>query len=89
MATVAPAAAPLRARRGDGVPRALIRLPGLRAARLRAFLTQEQLAERSGVSVFSISRLEQGERPATIPTVQKLATALGVEPRELTEPPAG
>jgi len=89
MATVASAAAPLRARRGDGVPRALIRLPGLRAARLRAFLTQEQLAERSGVSVFSISRLEQGERPATIPTIQKLAVALGVEPRELTEPPAG
>ena len=70
------------------MPRALIRLPGLRAARLRAFLTQEQLAERSGVSVFSISRLEQGERPATIPTIQRLAAALGVEPRQLTEPPA-
>ena len=78
----------VRRRSGDGVPRALSRLPGLRAARLRAFLTQEQLAECSGVSVFSISRLEQQERPATLPTIQKLARALSVEPRELVVPPA-
>jgi hypothetical protein len=33
---------------------------------------------RAGVSVFTISRLERGQCPATIPAVQRLAAALGV-----------
>jgi transcriptional regulator with XRE-family HTH domain len=71
------------------VPPGGLTVPGLRAARLRAVLTQAQLAARAGVSVFTVSRLERGERPATIPTVQRLAAALGVEPGVLTRPPDG
>ncbi|KXK63327.1 hypothetical protein AWW66_03165 [Micromonospora rosaria] len=42
-------------------------------------LTQEQLAERSGVSIEVISKLEQGRRQgARIPTLNKLARALRV-----------
>ncbi|MEW6574746.1 MAG: helix-turn-helix transcriptional regulator [Pseudomonadota bacterium] len=40
--------------------------------------TQEQLAERSGLSQQYISGLENGQRNPTIVTVYELATALGV-----------
>jgi DNA-binding XRE family transcriptional regulator len=62
-------------------------LPGLRAARGRAAFTQGRLAARAGLSTGTVSNSERG-RPASLPTLQKLATALGVEPRALTEPPA-
>jgi transcriptional regulator with XRE-family HTH domain len=43
-------------------------------------LTQEQLAERAGVSVDLISKLEQGQRQtAQLGSLHKLASALGVE----------
>jgi transcriptional regulator with XRE-family HTH domain len=64
-------------------------VPGLRAARLQALLTQAQLGRRANLAPATIVRLEKGERPAQLATVAKLAAALGVEPRELTEPPAG
>ncbi|GGM14508.1 helix-turn-helix domain-containing protein [Micromonospora yangpuensis] len=47
--------------------------------RREAQLTQEHLAERSGVSIEVIQKLEQGRRKgARIPTLNKLARALGV-----------
>lgn len=47
--------------------------------RRRSTLTQEQLAERAGVSVETIRKLEQGERQgARTATLNKLARALGV-----------
>jgi len=53
----------------------------LRRARLSRGLTQDELAELSGVPVVTISRIENNRygtpRP---PTVRKLATALGVTP---------
>lgn len=55
---------------------------GKRLARLRDIreLTQEQLAERAGVSIDTIRRLEQGtQRGARITTYQKLAAALDIE----------
>lgn len=64
-----------------------VTLPGLKAARRRAFLTQEQLAARAGLNVVTLFRAERGE-PVSLTTAQKLATALGVEPHELAEPPA-
>jgi transcriptional regulator with XRE-family HTH domain len=73
---------------GTEMPRG-VTVPGLRAARLRRLLTQAQLAERAGVAVSTLSRLEQGHGPAELATVLRLAEALGVEPRELTEPPKG
>ncbi|PGH46019.1 transcriptional regulator [Micromonospora sp. WMMA1996] len=54
---------------------------GDHVARLRrhATLTQEQLAERAGVSVETVRKLEQGERrSARMSTLHALARALGV-----------
>jgi transcriptional regulator with XRE-family HTH domain len=57
----------------------------LRDSRLRAALTQEELAERAGISVRAVGKLESGEtsrpRPAT---VRMLADALGLEEPELS-----
>lgn len=52
----------------------------LRDFRLAANLTQEALAERSGLSVHAIGLLERGQRRAPRPsTVELLAGALGLE----------
>ena len=54
----------------------------LRWARERQVLTQADLADRSGVPVVTISRIENGHhegRPRQS-TVRKLALALGVDP---------
>ena len=59
------------------------KLGRLKAIRESRFLTQEMLAERSGVSRPSIARLERGDEEARFSTVWKLAKALGVEPDEL------
>jgi transcriptional regulator with XRE-family HTH domain len=71
-------------------------LPHLRGLRQRAILSQEQLAERSGVARDTISKLETGRRKAYPVTIRKLAAGLEVEPRLLlggveyhdAEPPA-
>ena len=61
------------------------KLVGRNAARLRqeAGLTQEQLAERSGLSQQYLSGLEQGRRNPTVVTLYELASALGVSHVEL------
>jgi transcriptional regulator with XRE-family HTH domain len=51
-------------------------LRGLREARERALLTQEELAEKSGVTVSTISRLENGLQAARISTIRKLAVVV-------------
>src|SRR5918998_442353 len=61
-------------------------LPGLRAARKRASLSQRDLEKLSGVSYVNVSRLENGQR-ATPETIDKLAQALDVEVEELLGPP--
>ena len=55
-------------------------LPHLRGLRQRAVLSQEQLAERSGVARDTISKLETGQRKAYPTTIRKLAAGLEVEP---------
>ena len=55
-------------------------LPHLRGLRQRAVLSQEKLAERSGVARDTISKLETGQRRAYPTTVRKLAAGLEVEP---------
>ena len=59
------------------------RTPLLRSLRERAALSQEDLAEKSGVSRATIADLEAGKRPARPSTRRKLADALGVEPKAL------
>lgn len=58
-------------------------LPHLRGLRMRAVLSQEQLAERSGVARDTISKLETGRRKAHPATIRKLAAGLEVEPQLL------
>ena len=58
-------------------------LPRLRDFRRRAVMSQEQLAEKSGVARDTISKLESGRRGAYPSTIRKLAAGLEVEPRML------
>ncbi|WP_327596798.1 ATP-binding protein [Streptomyces chartreusis] len=58
----------------------------VRRFRLRAGLTQEALAERSGVSVSTIRGMETGtRRNPQFASVRRLARALGLRPAELDE----
>ena len=52
-------------------------------ARRRADLTQDELAEKSGVDQTTISSLETGRREPQFSTVLRLAKALGVQADEL------
>lgn len=64
------------------------KLVGRNTARIRKErgLTQEQLAERSGLSQQYLSGLEQGRRNPTILTIYEIATALGVSHVDLVLP---
>jgi transcriptional regulator with XRE-family HTH domain len=50
---------------------------------LRAVMSQEQLADRSGVARDTISKLETGQRRAYPSTIRKLALGLDVRPQML------
>jgi transcriptional regulator with XRE-family HTH domain len=58
----------------------------LRRLRLGNFLTQAELARRSGVHALTITRLESGRTAPSTRTVRALAVALGVAPRQLASP---
>lgn len=53
------------------------------AMRLRRGLTQDQLADKTGLSVDTIGAIEQGRRWARLTTLHKLAKGLGVSTDEL------
>lgn len=55
----------------------------VKAARLEAKLSQEQLAERSGFTQQYLSGLERGQRNPTIVSLYEIALALGTTPIEL------
>jgi transcriptional regulator with XRE-family HTH domain len=56
----------------------------LREERRRAALTQGELAEKAGVGINTIVRIETGEiTEPRVSTLRKLATALGLEARDL------
>ncbi|HET7445324.1 MAG TPA: helix-turn-helix transcriptional regulator [Solirubrobacterales bacterium] len=57
----------------------------LRAVRDEKELTQEQVAQRSGVQAGEISRIERGQRDPQVSTLLKLAKALGVKPGQLLD----
>jgi DNA-binding XRE family transcriptional regulator len=61
-------------------------VPRLRELRQRAFLTQMELAEKSGVSHITINRLENGAS-GRASSIRKLAVALGVPPSALVALP--
>jgi transcriptional regulator with XRE-family HTH domain len=58
-------------------------LPGLRLAREAKLLTQQELANASGVSRLTITELETGARNARPATIRRLAAALNVTGQEL------
>jgi transcriptional regulator with XRE-family HTH domain len=60
-------------------------VPNLKRIRNEYPLTVRELAEMSGVSYDTITKVENGHREARPSTIRKLARALGVEPRELME----
>lgn len=64
------------------------KLVGRNAARIRRErgLTQEQLAERCGLSQQYLSGLERGRRNPTIVTIYEIAAALGVSHLDLVTP---
>ena len=55
----------------------------LRDLRETAGLTQEELAERAGVSPSTVVNIERDNREPHFRTIRKLAKALDVEPTEL------
>lgn len=55
----------------------------VRARRQELRLTQEQLAERSGLHFTYVSSVERGERNVTLRTIFRLAEALDTEPAVL------
>jgi transcriptional regulator with XRE-family HTH domain len=58
----------------------------LKEERRRAALTQGELAERAGVGINTIVRIETGEISGPrVSTLRKLANALGVEARDLLD----
>lgn len=63
----------------------------LAAHRKRERLTQEQLAERAGISIDTVRKLEGGTAGASFPMIEKVAAALQLDAAELftTEIPSG
>ena len=57
----------------------------MRRLRQQAVMSQQQLADESGVARDTISKLETGQRRAYPTTIRKLAASLGVEPQKLVE----
>jgi transcriptional regulator with XRE-family HTH domain len=57
----------------------------IKTLRERRGLTQEQLAERAGVSRTYLARLETGKQDPTLSTIEKLARALSVRPARLLD----
>jgi transcriptional regulator with XRE-family HTH domain len=57
----------------------------LRVARMKLGLTQEQVAERSGVQAGEVSRIERGKRDPKVSTLEKLAAAVEVAPGRLLD----
>jgi transcriptional regulator with XRE-family HTH domain len=55
----------------------------LKTLRIRRALTQEELAQRAGLTKTAINRLEVDKAEPRMSTLRKLAQALGVDPSEL------
>ena len=55
----------------------------LREARIERFITQQELADKSGLGIVTVSRLENGLQQPRLKNVRKLAAALGIDPADL------
>ncbi len=59
----------------------------LKELRMRALMNQKELSVRSGVSTWTISRIEHGQRAPQVGVAYLLARALGVSIEEVFFPP--
>jgi transcriptional regulator with XRE-family HTH domain len=59
----------------------------VRAARLAAGMTQEQLAARSGYSQQYLNQIEKGTRNPTIVAIYEIGQAMGVSHEDLVRAP--
>jgi transcriptional regulator with XRE-family HTH domain len=55
----------------------------LREIRKRTLLTQQELADKSGVGIATIVRIERNQVEPHSRTIRKLAAALEVDPKQL------
>lgn len=55
----------------------------IRAERGRLGISQEELAERTGLHRTYIGSVERGERNVSIDNVERIARGLGVQPQDL------
>jgi transcriptional regulator with XRE-family HTH domain len=69
------------------VPMSYLRLPHLRQWRLRAGLSQDDLAELAGISRSTVHNAETGAKDVLPSTLRSLARALKLKPHELQRPP--
>ena len=60
-------------------------MPSLRELRAARLLSVRALAERASVSPRTIVQIEAGRLTPRFVTMRKIATALGVEPAEVSE----
>lgn len=51
----------------------------IRAARIAAGMTQQQLADALGISQVSVTRWETGEREPRVSTLKRIAAVLGCD----------
>lgn len=55
----------------------------VKRTRERALLTQQELADRAGVGLTTLNRIENDRAEPQFRTIRKLAEALGVDPKTL------
>ena len=67
----------------SGVNLTEVMATNVRRARHAGKMTQEELADRAGLSARYLGSIERAEVSATITVLERLAQALGVDPCEL------
>ena len=55
----------------------------LKELRIKAVLSQEDLARYANISAATVNRLEQGKQKPNFKTIRKLAKAFGVKPGDI------
>lgn len=69
------------------VPTAQVIALRVHTLRVKAGLSQSQLAERATVSPLTVANIEKARHSSTIDSVEKVALALGVNIAQLAETP--